>query len=287
MRRYESESGERWEGFEHRGGDIVISTRSKCGTTWMQQICALLVFQDPELPAPLSTISPWIDWPLRPVEEVFAQLGAQDHRRIIKTHTPLDGFALDHRATYVVVARNPLDVAVSYYHHVRNLDRRRVAEVLGRPVPEPEAMSLDEWLRRWVADEEPIEVQLDTLSGNVHHVLDARSRQGVHDVVLVHYSDLEADLGGEVRKLAAHLGIAVPESSWPALLQAAGFAAMAGRAADRVPDGLGVLRDPAAFFRAGRSGDGVEALPPELLPRYRARLAQLAPPDVAAWLERS
>jgi hypothetical protein len=33
MRHYLSENAERWIGFDHQPGDIVISTRSKCGTT--------------------------------------------------------------------------------------------------------------------------------------------------------------------------------------------------------------------------------------------------------------
>ena len=54
--RYRSpdEDSARWLEFEFRAGDIVISTRSKSGTTWMQMICALLVFQTPDLPAPLA-----------------------------------------------------------------------------------------------------------------------------------------------------------------------------------------------------------------------------------------
>ena len=35
----------RWDGFEFRDGDIIISTPPKCGTTWTQTICALLIFQ--------------------------------------------------------------------------------------------------------------------------------------------------------------------------------------------------------------------------------------------------
>ena len=42
-------------------GDIIISTPPKCGTTWVQMICALLILQEPELPLPLGTLSPWID----------------------------------------------------------------------------------------------------------------------------------------------------------------------------------------------------------------------------------
>ena len=52
------EDSGRWERFAFRQGDIVISTRSKSGTTWLQMICALLVFQTPDLPAPLPELSP-------------------------------------------------------------------------------------------------------------------------------------------------------------------------------------------------------------------------------------
>jgi hypothetical protein len=42
--RYQSpdEDSGRWLGFPFRDGDIVISTRSKTGTTWVQMICARL-----------------------------------------------------------------------------------------------------------------------------------------------------------------------------------------------------------------------------------------------------
>jgi hypothetical protein len=35
----------RWQRFSARSGDIIISTPPKSGTTWMQMICALLIFQ--------------------------------------------------------------------------------------------------------------------------------------------------------------------------------------------------------------------------------------------------
>jgi len=49
-------------------GDIIISTPPKCGTTWVQMICALLILQEPELPLPWSgNLVEWvhrepIDW---------------------------------------------------------------------------------------------------------------------------------------------------------------------------------------------------------------------------------
>src|SRR5579864_2036013 len=93
LKRYRSvvSDSERWDGFVFRDDDIVISTPPKCGTTWMQMICALLIFQDPALPLPLTELSPWLHMQTAPAADVIAALEAQQHRRFIKTHTPLDG----------------------------------------------------------------------------------------------------------------------------------------------------------------------------------------------------
>src|SRR5918997_952744 len=81
----------RWAGFRFRPDDIVISTPPKCGTTWMQMLCAMLVFDATEFYRPLGDISPWLDMQTSDLAAVMAELDAQDHRRLIKTHTPLDG----------------------------------------------------------------------------------------------------------------------------------------------------------------------------------------------------
>ena len=81
----------RWDGFALRPGDIIISTPPKCGTTWMQMICALLIFRTPAFDRPLDLISPWLEMLTRPRADVVADLEAQSHRRFIKSHTPLDG----------------------------------------------------------------------------------------------------------------------------------------------------------------------------------------------------
>ena len=289
--RYQSpdEDSARWLRFAFRDGDIVISTRSKSGTTWMQMICALLVFQDPDLPAPLAELSPWLDWLVEPLDDVLARLEAQPHRRFVKTHTPLDGIVLDDRATYIVVARHPLDMAVSLYHQGDNLDRERMRELTGappsdrppRPRPDPSA-----WLRGWIdADADPREA-LDSLPGVMLHLTDAWRRRGAPNVVLAHYHDLQTDLDGAMRRLAAILGIEVPDDRWPLLVEAAGFESMRGNADVLAPDRLGVLKDKATFFRHGTSGDGRAILTDDDLARYHARVAALAPPDLLDWLHR-
>lgn len=254
------EDSARWEGFVFRPGDIVISTRSKSGTTWMQMICALLIFQTPDLPAPLARLSPWLDWLIKPREQVFARLEAQEHRRFIKTHTPLDGIPLSPLATYIVVGRHPLDLAVSLYHQGANIDRARLRELTGVPPEQPRPdrparLPLREWLLRWIDSQDRPTDSTDSLPGVMWHISDAWARRadpGLSGprVLLVHYDELSADLEGQMRWLAGQLGIDVPQDRWPALVRAATFESMRANAVTQAPNQAGVLKDPAAFFRA-------------------------------------
>jgi len=295
--RYRSadEDSGRWRGFPFRAGDIVISTRSKSGTTWVQMVCALLVFQRPDLPAPLAELSPWLDWLGEPLDRVLARLERQRHRRFVKTHTPLDGVPLDRRATYVVVARHPLDMAVSLHHQGDNLDRARIAELTGGappgspPTPRPSAPprpDLHDWLVAWTRATPSHLDQMDSLPGVLWHLADAWARRHEDNVVLVHYDDLVDDLEGEMRRLAGLFGIAVPEAVWPRLVEAAGFDAMRSAADRLAPDPGGILRDRRAFFRRGRSGAGRELLTPDELAAYESRVVAALPADLVAWLHR-
>jgi hypothetical protein len=284
--RYRSpdEDSVRWSAFPFRAGDIVISTRSKSGTTWVQMICALLVFQSPSLPAPLVELSPWVDWLGEPRDELVARLEAQQHRRFVKTHTPLDGIPIDPRATYIVVGRHPLDMAVSLYHQGGNIDRKRVAALTGqddtpRPLP-----PLHEWLIGWIDRDADPRHDMDSLPGVVWHIADAWQRREAPNIVLVHYNDLSSDLDATMRYLASRLGIAVDEERWPELVEAATFAHMRRRADELTPDARGVLLDRSKFFREGRSGSGNDELTETEQVAYSRRVQSLASADVLTWL---
>jgi hypothetical protein len=59
-----------------------------------------------------------------PIGFQYGQLAEQQHRRFIKTHTPLDGIPLHPGVTYIVTARHPLDTFVSLCRH---------NEIIGHP----------------------------------------------------------------------------------------------------------------------------------------------------------
>jgi aryl sulfotransferase len=288
----DEEDSARWLGFPYRDGDIVISTRSKTGTTWMQMICALLIFQTPDLPEPLSALSPWLDHLIRSRDDVYAVLEAQQHRRFIKTHTPLDGIPLDRGATYIVTARHPLDTAVSLYYQGDNIDRAKVRALTGAPeptTPPKPRKPLHDWLLSYITGDSPPWVvrthpreDLDSLPGLMWHLSDAWARRAEPNVLLVHYDELQADLAGQMRRIAGRLGITMPDQAWPALVAAASFDSMRrGAEAIVMP---GIMKSNAAFFRRGTSGAGREVLSEAELAMYHERVKGLAAPDLLDWL---
>jgi hypothetical protein len=123
-----------------------------------------------------------------------------------------------------------------------------------------------------------------SLMSTIHHLStfwDVRTRP---NVVMVHYSDLLRDLEGEMRRIATRLGIDVSEDRIHELVAAARFDAMRARADDIAPEvSASLWQNNTNFFRVGGSGQWRVLLDAEGERRYAARVAELAPPDLAEW----
>jgi hypothetical protein len=144
-----------------------------------------------------------------------------------------------------------------------------------------------EAFRHWVDDPTAPQDMAMSLAGTIHHLLSFWAVRDRDDVVLVHYDDLQVDLEGEMRRLAARLGIGVPEARWPTLVKAATFADMRARAEVVTPDTANrIWKSTADFFHRGTSGQWEGLIEGELAAHYRARVRELAPPDFVAWLHR-
>jgi len=299
VRQYKSvvANSERWDGFRFRDDDIVISTPAKCGTTWMQMLCALAIFQTPDLPGRLTELSPWLDMQTAPRDEVVAALDAQQHRRFIKTHTPLDGLPFDERVTYICVGRDPRDVAVSWDNHFENINLEvflgaraaavgldDLAEVMADGPPIPSADPRERFWE-WVDSDRPPGAGDSTLRATLEHLATFWDVRGEPNVVLFHYTDLKADLDGEFRRLASALSIDLDESKVSDLVTAAGFEQMRGRAEQLAPEVKtdGFWNDTSRFFHVGGSGQWQAYMGPEDAKRYEARVAELATDELAAW----
>lgn len=293
-RRYQGvvdDSG-RWEEFHHRPGDILVCTAAKCGTTWTQMICALLVHQSPRLPQPLTRLSRWVDRLAQPIEDVDAELAAQTHRRVLKTHTPLDGLPYFEDATYVVCGRDPRDAFLSGVDHRENISAETQAEVAqrlglppGAPLPFPTevnelfAMFMTVGAQPWMEDGFP-------LGSPGYYVRSFWEHRRLPNVCFLHYADLRRDLDGEMRRLSAFLGIPIDELVWPSLVEAATFESMK-READQAAPGahLGEWLNNGDFFRRGRMAEWRDVLSAENLTLYETLSAERLAPELKRWLE--
>jgi hypothetical protein len=281
-----------WADFQFRDGDVVLSSPPKCGTSWMQMLCALLIFDSPKLPRPLTEISPWLDAVTYDVAATVAALAAQTHRRFIKTHTPLDGLPFDERVTYICLGRDPRDVALSFDHAIANvsLDAMLVAAATAGidpdDIPPPPEDPLERfWL--WANGElvnGPVGFGA-TLANLVHHLQTFWDRRHEPQVVLFHYNDLLVDLPGQLRRLATALAIDTSDERIEQHAAAATFDRMRERA-DELAPGVdnNIWRSNRDFFHSGSSGQWRALLGPSDIRRYQDRLAELAPPDLIHWL---
>lgn len=290
----------RFDGFEFREGDIVISTPPKCGTTWTQTILALLIFQTPKFPEAVDLISPWLEQSLRPLDDVKADLAAQTHRRFIKSHTPLDGLPFDERVTYICVGRDPRDVALSWDNHLANLDifaflslreqavgTKDLAELMPPPdkLVRPESEAERFWT--WVDAVTPLTEDLGSLAFTLHHLGSFYEKRDLDNVVMLHYGDLKDDLEGQMRALASRLGISVPEGLWSELVPAATFEHMKAKAADVAPNATNsIWQDQNRFFNKGTNEQWRHLLDADGLQRYAKRVEALASPELSLWAHR-
>ena len=283
----------RWDGFVPRDGDIVIATYPKCGTTWMQRIVGLLVFQDPA-PVAVMDVSVWIDrrFGATPAE-ALARVEAQTHRRFLKSHLPADGLPLHDEVRYIHVARDGREVCLSFHNHISSytpwmleqLDAAGLGdETIARRYPRAPADPAD-FFHRWLVDGGLPGVR-DGLTG-MSFFENERSwweERGRPNVLFVHYADLKADLDGKMRRIAGFLDIEVPDALWPVLVEAAGFAAMRQAGDALLGGGARVFEGGGqSFFHHGETGRWRGVFRDEDLARYDAKLAAL-PAGCAAWI---
>lgn len=283
----------RWERFTMRPDDVIISTPAKCGTTWMQTIVGMLLFDRVDLGAPISTISPWLDMLIHTDDEVLGLLDRQTHRRFIKTHTPIDGVPRHPSVTYIAVIRHPLDVALSDRDHDANMRIEHIVDLrvdASGPV-DPSVVTIEppeepgEFLRWFIDnDVQPTGSGPNGLADYCQQVRtywDARRDPNVH---LFHYADLWRDLDGEMRRVAALLGVPIDGERWPMFVEAAGLTSMRARAAATAPNAdAGIWESPERFFRAGGTRDWASLLDAGDIAHFDDRLRELAG-DAERWV---
>ena len=272
---------ERWATWTPRPGDILVCTPPKCGTTWTQTILSMLVQGTPELPAPIPVLSPWVDADLGVSgQEVAAALDAQTGRRVVKTHTPADGFPVWQDVTVVAVYRHPLDVFFSLRKHVAN----RVDAPLDHPMLSRVSTSLARFCNG-VFDIDDFD--RDTLATFTTHFRETAGSGRLPDVKVLHYADMMRDGRETVERLAQAIGASTSAALLDKIAQATDFGEMRKNAGNYVPvAGTGYWKSDAGFFDSATSHKWLGHVSEQEFAHYQERFRQLVPKDSdRTWLE--
>jgi aryl sulfotransferase len=103
---------------------------------------------------------------------------------------------------------------------------------------------------------------------------------------MVHYNDLKADLSGEMKRIAAFLGIETKATLWPELVEAATFEKMKNEGAALLPGiEMAVKGGHQTFLDKGANGRWRDVLTKDDVARYRERAAAELSPGLNDWLE--
>ncbi|MEB3325633.1 MAG: sulfotransferase domain-containing protein, partial [Cyanobacteriota bacterium] len=191
----------------------------------MQQIVSLLIFQTAE-PRAVWGISPHVDGrPGEPIETIYARLEAQTHRRFLKSHLPMDALPFYTEVRYIHVARDPRDSCLSLFDYLSNRTSALVeaTDRVGREDPEVGQnlqafpQSPTSFFKMWLG--RGVEMGAPFMSDMYFDIERSfwRERQSTN-VLLVHYRDLSSDLAGEMRRIAAFLGIPINHDCWASLV---------------------------------------------------------------------
>ncbi|MCB9521735.1 MAG: sulfotransferase domain-containing protein [Myxococcales bacterium] len=272
-----------WNDFPFRSDDIIVATYAKSGTTWMQQIISQLLFDaTPDLE--VAEMSPWLDLRVPPREVKLPAVEAQEHRRFLKTHLPLDALVYSPEAKYLYIARDGRDIVWSFYNHHANANDlwyELINDTPGRvgpPIDKPRE-NVREYFLEWLdRDGYP----LWSFWENVRTWWNARD---LPNLELLHYADLKADLRGRIEHIAKFLGIDVPAENWDRILLHCSFDYMKQNATKSTPLG-GICWDGGAqvFVNKGVNGRWRDVLTAEDNARYEARAVEELGEDCARWL---
>ena len=272
-----------WNDLAFRDDDIVIATYAKSGTTWMQQIVAQLLF-DGAPGIAVAEMSPWVDLRVPPKDVKLPLLEAQTHRRFMKTHLPVDALRFSPKAKYLYIGRDGRDVVWSMYNHHFNANQTWYDALndtpgrVGPPIDRPPGDIRHYW-REWMdGDGHPFWSFWDNV----------RSWWAVRDlpnVKFVHFTNLKRDMAGEIRSIAAFLGIPINESRWEDIVQHCSFDWMKKNATKSVPLG-GAFWDAGAevFINKGVNGRWTDTLTPEEVAEYEKRSRTELGDACAHWL---
>ena len=189
--------------------DLFVVTYPRSGTTWTEQIVHLILNQGEQGEQLLTDAAPWLETlPTRP-HGMKGFLQNLNGRRLFTSHLPIALMPdfTDSKGKYIYVARNPKDVAVSFYHHDRSKSGYDGT-----------------WDEHFM-----LFVQGKVMYGSYFdHVLPWwQASQKADNILFLKYEDMKRDLADVVRQTANFIEVPLNQTLLERVMAGSGFRAMA------------------------------------------------------------
>ena len=231
------------------------------GTTWTQQIANLIRNQGKDDPNFIMYAIPWIEseHPAIPIED----LNKMPSPRFFKSHNPYNMMAggLSHTspAKYIYVARNPKDVAVSYYYHMRMFTFLNYSG------------TWDEWYQLYKSGKIAFGDWFD-------HVLEWWKHRDAENILFLKYEDMKKDHRGAVKKISEFIGYDLEEEVIDTIVEKSTLQSMKDNPAtnpNKVKMPVPIFKPgEQQFLRKGIVGDWKNHFTPEQNAEYDAIYAE-------------
>lgn len=222
--------------FVVQDGDVFVTTYPRSGTTWTEQIVHLLVNNGEQGEQRLTDAVPWLETlPHRP-NGMVEFLKTMPPRRLFTSHLPYSLMPPLNNSTakVVYIARNPKDVAISNYFHVKSK-----ANYDG---------PWEEYFQLFLNDDIGFGPYFD-------HILSWwQASQKDKNILFLKYEDMIRDHAGNVTKIASFLDIQADSQLIDTVVTLSSFKSMTSQETtnfDWIPQRAGVPK----HFRKGKIGD--------------------------------
>ena len=272
-----------WNDFQFRDDDIIISTYAKSGTTWVQQIVSQLLFNGEE-GLEVAAMSPWLDLRVPPKEIKLPEVEAQQHRRFLKTHLPVDALVFSPSVKYIYIGRDGRDVVWSMYHHHKTANDEwykalnETPGLVGPPIERP-VDSVKQYFLDWL---EKDGYPFWPFWENVKSWWEIRE---LPNVFMLHFAKLKEDMPREIRRIADFLDVPVNESVFSKIVEHCSFNYMKNHAAQSVPLGGAFWEGGATtFINKGTNGRWRDILSAEEIRLYERTAVEKLGQECASWL---
>jgi aryl sulfotransferase len=206
-------NSDKWDAFQARKGDIVVDTCYKSGTTWTQAIMLHIVFKGnvPGFGKPgfgILDMTPWVDMRLMTPVATAGLLDAQEHRRVMKSHLPLDGLPYNPDTKYIVLGRDLRDVAYSWLNHWKSMwlfyDNcfNLIPGMIGPGIPDPKDWDGPKCFRG-MSEGDAVDLEMWSY---FHHLATWWAYRHLPNVHMVHFNQMKADPKKEIKAMVDFVG---------------------------------------------------------------------------------